>query len=148
MTFRKSLAPALLATSILALSVTGSADASAERAGKPAYKAYVSCANSAPYKAAAHCSYDKARLLRATYVIKSNSGPALFKVCFRLYGSKPLGGGGACATLPKPLTYKAYPFKISGVRQSFGADFTLYAKKPGAKGGYKRISKRHLKVNA
>jgi hypothetical protein len=111
---------------------------------KTKYEVYGSCANSKPFKAADHCSYDAGRYFRATFVFKSHVGKRPLKACFRAYGPKPLGGGHACGKLG-PLAFKAYPFKISGVRQHFSVKVTWFVKKkPGA--GFSPVASSFMKV--
>ena len=109
---------------ILALAAAGPAAAAR---GKPDYKAYGSCADGKPFKASHHCRYDGGQRFRATFVFKSNVGKRPLKACFRVYGPKPLGGGHACGKLGS-LAYKAYPFKIAGVRQRFSVKVTWFVK--------------------
>lgn len=116
----------VLAILLAALAVAGPAAAR----GKPDYKAYGSCADGKPFKASRHCRYDGGRHFRATFVFESNVGKRALKACFRVYGAKPLGGGHACGKLG-PLAYKAYPFKIDGVRQRFSVKVTWFVKEPG-----------------
>ncbi|HYC82189.1 MAG TPA: hypothetical protein VEB65_10410, partial [Solirubrobacterales bacterium] len=127
---------------ILALALVGASPAAAAR-GKPDYKAYGSCADGKPFKASRHCRYDRARLFRATFVFKSNVGKRPLKACFRVYGPKPLGGGHACAKLG-PLAYKAYPFKIAGVRQRFSVKVTWFVKAKGD--GFSPVVSSFMKV--
>jgi hypothetical protein len=97
---------------------------------KPKYTVFGSCDNAKPYKAARHCRYDKGNVFRATFVFESHVGKRPLKSCFRLYGAKPVGGGHACVKL-KSLAYKAYPFKVSGVRQKFAVKVTWFVKEKG-----------------
>jgi hypothetical protein len=128
--------PVALAALLLAVAPAGAA--------APKYEAYASCANGKPFKAARHCSYDANRYFRATFVFQSHVGKRPVKACFRIYGAKPLGGGHDCAKLD-PLAYKAYPFKITGVRQRFSVKVTWFVKKkPGA--GFSRVAASFLKV--
>jgi hypothetical protein len=115
--------------------------ASAGAQAKPKYSIYGSCDNGKPYKAATHCHYDKARLFRGTFVFKSNVGKKSVKTCFRIYSKAPLGGG-ACRKLG-PTAYKAYPFKVSGIRQKFSAKVTWYVKK---KGKFQQVGSSFMKV--
>jgi hypothetical protein len=122
----------LLATVAL-LAPTALAVAPAARAAPdlmpPEYSIYGSCGNAKPYKPAHHCRYDKAKLFRGTFVFES-LGKQPVKSCFRIYGAPPVGGGHACVKLGS-LDYKAYPFKVSGVRQKFAAKVTWFVKEGG-----------------
>lgn len=121
-----------------------SAGPAAAARGKPDYKAYASCADGKPFKASRHCRYDGARHFRATFVFESNVGKRPLKACFRIYGPYPLGGGHACGKLG-PLAYKAYPFKIDGVRQRFSVKVTWFVKKQkGA--GFSPVASSFMKV--
>lgn len=132
--------PLVLASLLLVLAVAPAAGAAA----KPKYEAFGSCANGKPFEAADHCSYDASRYFRATFVFKSNVGKKAVKACFRIYGAKPLGGGHACAKLD-PLAFKAYPFKITGVRQSFSVKVKWFVKKkPGA--GFSPVASSFMQV--
>jgi hypothetical protein len=113
------------------------------------YEAYTSCEDAKPFKVApAHrCGYDKPRLFRATLVFQSRVGERALKACFRVYGAPPLGGGHACAKL-KPAAFKAYPFKISGVRQRFSVKVTWFAKVPGSGGSLKPVAASSLRAHA
>jgi hypothetical protein len=110
-----------------------------------AFEAYASCDNAKPFKAARHCGYDRARYFRATFVFHSNVGRRVIKACFQAYGPPPVGGGHACAKL-KPTTYKAYPFKIAGVRQGFAVKVTWFVKVPGGGRGFKQAASSFLRV--
>jgi hypothetical protein len=116
--------------------------ASAGAHAKPKYSIFASCDNGKPYKAADTCHYDKSLLFRGTFVFKSNVGKKPVKTCFKIYGKAPLGGGD-CVRL-KPTAYKAYPFKVSGIRQKFSAKVTWYVKEKGA--GYVKAGSSFLKV--
>jgi hypothetical protein len=141
-----SLIAFLIATA--ALTAPAAAVAAQARPGaKGAYKAYASCDDAAPFHAARRCGYDKPRLFRATFVFQSKVGKLALKACFRVYGAAPLGGGHACAKL-KPTTHKAYPFKISGVRQPFTVKVTWFTKAPGAGGSFKPAASSFLRVHA
>ncbi len=130
---------ALFVLLVLTVAVPASAQA------KPKFKAYASCDNAKPFKAAHHCRYDKPLLFRGTMVFESNVGKVPVKACFRLFGPKPVGGGHACVKLG-PLAYKAYPLKISGVRQRFSSKIVWYAKvKKGA--AFKPVASAFVKVN-
>jgi hypothetical protein len=111
--------------------------------GKPRYSVYASCANGAPFKAAHHCHYDGGTYFRATTVFHSHTGKHPVKACFRLYGRKPLGGGHTCFKLG-PTAYKAYPFKISGIRQAFSVKFTWFVNDHGD--GFRQVGSAFLKV--
>jgi hypothetical protein len=110
------------------------------------YKAYASCDDAKPFTAARRCGYDKPRLFRATFVFRSNVGKRGLKACFRVYGAAPLGGGHACAKL-KPATYKAYPFKISGVRQPFAVKVTWFTMVPGAGTDFRPVASSFLRAH-
>ena len=66
------------------------------------------------------------------------------KTCFLIYGAKPLGGGHACVKLG-PLAYKAYPFKITGIRQKFAVKVSWFVKSKG--GGFKQVGASYMKVS-
>jgi hypothetical protein len=136
----------LIATAALT-APAASASAPAQPGAKGDYKAYASCDDAAPFHAARRCGYDKPRLFRATFVFQSNLGKLALKACFRVYGAAPLGGGHACAKL-KPAAHKAYPFKISGVRQPFTVKVTWFTKAPGAGGDFKPAASSFLRVHA
>ena len=142
MRFTTTLIVVLALTAVL----TGPA-AQAQPGPKGAYKAYASCDDAAPFHAARRCGYDKPRLFRATFVFRSNVGKLALKACFRVYGAAPLGGGHACAKL-KPTARKAYPFKISGVRQPFSVKVTWFTKVPGSGGSFRLAASSFLKVHA
>jgi hypothetical protein len=131
---------------VLALLVPATAaTAAAPRHGgsKPKYTVYGSCANGKPYRASRHCRYDKRLLFRGTFVFESHVGKKPLKSCFRLYGKAPLQGG-KCQKL-KPLSYKAYPFKVSGIRQKFAVKVTWFVKpKKGA--AWKQVGASFMKV--
>ena len=131
---------ALLAPASLAAARAKHADA---KAAKQKYSIFGSCDNGKPFKAARHCSYDKARLFRGTFVFESHVGKVPVKTCFRIYGAKPLGGGHACVKLG-PLAYKAYPFKITGIRQKFSVKVTWFVK---SKGAFKQVGASFMKVS-
>jgi hypothetical protein len=109
---------------------------------KPKYSVYASCANAAPYKAAKQCHYDKSLTFRGTFVFKSHVGKKPVKSCFHIYGKPPLTGG-KCQKLA-PLAYKAYPFKVSGIRQKFSVKVTWFVKEKGA--GWEQVGASFLKV--
>jgi hypothetical protein len=109
------------------------------------YSIYGSCDNGKPYKAASHCRYDKSRLFRGTFVFESHVGKRPLKSCFRIYGAPPVGGGHACVKLG-PLAYKAYPFKVSGVRQKFAAKVSWFVKKKGDD-SWAQVGSSYMKVN-
>jgi hypothetical protein len=115
-------------------------------AAKKKFSIFGSCDNGKPFKASHHCHYDKARLFRGTFVFKSHVGKVPLKSCFRIYGAKPLGGGHACVKLG-PLAYKAYPFKITGIRQKFAVKVSWFAKSKGG-GGFKPVGSSYMKVSA
>jgi hypothetical protein len=141
-----------LLLAVVAAAVLLSAPVAAGSAPAPSsqgdYRAYASCDDAEPFHAApAHrCGYDKPRLFRATFVFRSEVGKRAVKACFRVYGAAPLGGGHACAKL-KPTVYKAYPFKISGVRQPFSVKVTWFTKAPGAGGRFKPVAASFLRAH-
>jgi hypothetical protein len=134
-------------STVLLLAPAGASSAPAP-SSKGDYKAYASCDDAEPFHAApAHrCGYDKPRLFRATFVFQSKVGKRAVKACFRVYGAAPLGGGHACAKL-KPTAYRAYPFKISGVRQPFSVKVTWFTKAPGAGGSFQPVATSFLKAH-
>lgn len=115
--------------------------ASAGAHAKQKYSIFGSCDNAKPYKAADLCHYDKSQLFRGTFVFKSNVGKKPVKTCFRIYGKAPLTGG-ACKKL-KPTAYKAYPFKVSGIRQKFSVKVTWFVKNDGK---WKQVGASFMKV--
>jgi hypothetical protein len=115
--------------------------ATAQAKPKEKFSVYGSCANSKPFKAAHHCHYDKSLLFRGTFVFKSHVGKRPVKSCFRIYGKPPLTGG-KCAKLA-PTAYKAYPFKVSGIRQKFSVKVTWFVKE---KGKWDQVGASFLKV--
>jgi hypothetical protein len=117
------------------------APAAASAHAKPKYSIYASCANSKPFTAAKHCRYDKSTLFRGTFVFKSHVGKKPVKSCFRIYGQSPLNGG-KCQKLA-PTAYKAYPFKVSGIRQKFSVKVTWFVKE---KGKWNQVGGSFLKV--
>jgi hypothetical protein len=139
----------LLAVAAAALLLTpAGASFAAAPSSKGDYRAYASCDDARPYHAAPthRCDYDKPRLFRATFVFRSEVGKRAVKACFRVYGAAPLGGGHACAKL-KPTAYRAYPFKISGVRQPFSVKVTWFTKVPGAGGSFKPAAGSFLRAH-
>ena len=132
---------ALLAPASLAAAPAGHADA---KPAKQKYSIFGSCDGGKPFKASRHCRYDKAQLFRGTFVFESHVGKRPLKSCFRIYGAKPLGGGHGCVKLG-PLAYKAYPFKISGIRQKFAVKVTWFVKSKG--GGFKQVGASYMKVS-
>jgi hypothetical protein len=112
------------------------------KAAKKMYSIFGSCDNGKPFKASRHCRYDKSQLFRGTFVFESHAGKVPLKSCFRIYGAKPLGGGHACVKLG-PLAYKAYPFKITGIRQKFAVKVTWFVK---SKGAFKQVGASYMKV--
>jgi hypothetical protein len=122
---------------LVALLAPGGAGAHA----KPQYSIYGSCDNAKPYKASRLCRYDKSLLFRGTFVFKSRVGKRPVKSCFRIYGKPPLTGG-KCAKLA-PTAYKAYPFKVSGIRQKFSVKVTWFVKE---KGTWERVGASFMKV--
>ncbi len=140
-----SLVLSILVLGALAVAALAPAAGAAPAKGaRPDFKAFASCADGKPLTPAKHCSYDGNQYFRATFVLKSNVGKRAIKACFKVYGPAPLGGGHACAKL-KPLAYKAYPFKITGVRQHFSVKVTWYAKTPGT-GDFKQVAASFMKV--
>jgi hypothetical protein len=120
------------------------AAAPAKQAAKPAkYSIFGSCDDGKPFKASRHCQYDKPRSFRGTFVFESHVGKVPVKTCFQIYGAKPLGGGHACVKLG-PLAYKAYPFKITGIRQKFSVKVTWFVK---SKGAFKQVGASFMKVS-
>ncbi len=136
--------PILALVALAAAVLAPAAGAAPAKGAKPDFKAFASCADGKPFKPAKHCRYDGDRYFRATFVLQSNVGKRAIKACFRISGPAPLGGGHACARL-EPLAYKAYPFKITGVREHFSVKVTWYAKTPG-EGGFKRVAASSLTV--
>ncbi len=134
---RPSFLLALLDISLLALPAGSGLAAK----GKPRYSVYASCANGKPFKAARHCHYDGSTYFRATTVFHSHAGKHPVKACFRVYGPAPLGGGHTCFKLP-PTAYKAYPFKITGIRQAFSVKFTWFVNDHG----FHQVGSAFLKV--
>jgi hypothetical protein len=136
---------ALLAPASLAAAPATHAAKPATHAAKPAkqkYSIFGSCDDGKPFKASRHCHYEKPRSFRATFVFESHVGKVPVKTCFRIYGAKPLGGGHACVKLG-PLAYKAYPFKITGIRQKFSVKVTWFVK---SKGAFKQVGASFMKV--
>jgi hypothetical protein len=138
--------PALAIAALLAPASLAAAPAqpAAAKPTKEKYSIFGSCDDGKPFKAARHCQYDKARSFRATFVFESHVGKRPLKSCFRIYGAKPLGGGHACVKLG-PLAYKAYPFKITGIRQRFAVKVTWFVKSKGA--GFKQVGASYMKVS-
>jgi hypothetical protein len=134
----------LVLGALAAAALAPAASAAPAKGAKPDFKAFASCANGKPFTPAKHCSYDGNQYFRATFVLQSNVGKRAIKACFKVTGPPPLGGGHACAKL-KPTAYKAYPFKITGVREHFAVTVTWYAKTPG-KGDFERVAASSLKV--
>jgi hypothetical protein len=130
----KLVLPVLVLTALLAPTV-------AQAKPKERFSVYASCDNGKPFKAAKHCHYDKSLLFRGTFVFKSHVGKRPVKSCFRIYGKPPLVGG-KCAKLA-PTAYKAYPFKVSGIRQKFAVKVTWFVKE---KGKWKQVGASFLKV--
>lgn len=138
--------PALAVAALLAPTSVAAAPAT-HAAAKPAkqkYSIFGSCDDGKPFEAARHCQYDKPRSFRATFVFQSHVGNQPVKTCFRIYGAKPLGGGHACVKLG-PLAYKAYPFKITGIREKFSVKVTWFVKSKG--GGFKQVGASFMKVS-
>ncbi len=126
--------PVLVLTALLA-------PAAAHAKPKQKFSVYASCDNGKPFKAAHHCHYDRSLLFRGTFVFQSHVGKRPVKSCFRIYGKPPLQGG-KCSKLP-PTAYKAYPFKVSGIRQKFAVKVTWFVKE---KGKWKQVGASFLKV--
>jgi hypothetical protein len=126
----------LVLAALLAPTATGAA------AAKPKYSVYASCANAKPYKPGTHCHYDKSLLFRGTFVFESHVGKKPVKSCFHIYGKPPLTGG-KCQKLA-PLAYKAYPFKVTGIRQKFSVKVTWFVKEKGA--GWEQVGASFLRV--
>jgi hypothetical protein len=139
-----ALSVALLAIALLPAPVGAGAVQERPAAGGD-FEAYASCANGKPFKAAHRCGYDRARFFRATFVFRSNVGRRVTKACFKAFGPPPVGGGQACFKLG-PITRKAYPFKIAGVRQRFAVRVTWFVKVPGGGHGFKQVASSFLKV--
>jgi hypothetical protein len=137
------LATSAAIASIVLLSSVGATAAQPQT--KPDFEAYASCANGKPFGAAQRCGYDRARFVRATFVFRSNVGRRVTKACFQTYGPLPIGGGQTCSKLG-PLSYKAYPFTIAGVRQAFSVKVTWFVKVPGGGKGFKQVASSFLKV--
>jgi hypothetical protein len=136
--------PVLLAAALLAPPAFAAAP-SKPAAAKPSskYSVFGSCDNGKPFKAARHCHYDKRLSFRATFIFKSHVGKVPLKSCFRIYGAYPLHGG-KCQKLG-PLAYKAYPFKVTGIRQRFAVKVTWWVKaKKGAP--FKQVGASFMKV--
>jgi hypothetical protein len=144
MKFSTSLVAALLSAALLVAPLATGAE-QAQPQVQSDFEAYASCADGKPFEAARHCGYDRARFVRATFVFRSNVGRRVTKACFQAYGPPPVGGGQACAKLG-PLSYKAYPFKIAGVRQRFSVKVTWFVKVPGGGRGFKQVASSFLKV--
>jgi hypothetical protein len=134
----------LVLGALAAAALAPAAGAAPAKGAKPDFKAYASCADGKPFTPATRCHYDRDKYFRATFVLQSKVGKRAIKACFKIYGPAPLGGGHACAKLA-PIAYKAYPFKITGVRQRFAVKVTWYAKTPG-KGDFKQVAASFLKV--
>jgi hypothetical protein len=122
---------------LVALVVPGAAHAKP----KEKYSIYGSCDNAKPFKASRHCRYDNSLLFRGTFVFRSHVGKKPVKSCFHIYGKPPLTGG-KCAKLA-PTAYKAYPFKVSGIRQKFSVKVTWFVKENG---GWKQAGASFMKV--
>jgi hypothetical protein len=138
------LPPLGLALALVLLAVPAAGLAKPDGGGKSKYSTYASCSNGKPFKAAKHCGYDGGAYFRGTFVFKSRSGKHPVKSCFRVYGKKPLGGGHACVKL-KPLAYKAYPFKITGIRQAFSVKVTWFVNDDGK--GFHQVGSSFLEVD-
>ena len=129
---------ALLVLALFALIVPA---ATASAHAKSKYSIYGSCDNGKPYKASQRCHYDKSLLFRGTFVFESHVGKKPVKSCFRIYGKPPLTGG-KCAKLG-PTAYKAYPFKVGGIRQKFSVKVTWFVKQ---KGKWEQVGASLMKV--
>jgi hypothetical protein len=138
--FPTLLALLLSAAALLVLPAAGAA-------AKPDYRVFASCGDSKPFQVGYRCGYDGRTQFRATFVFKSNVGKRALKACFRVFGEKPLGGGHACQKLP-PTKYKAFPFKITGIRQAFSVKVSWFAKVPGSGGGFKPAGSSFMRVHA
>jgi hypothetical protein len=132
--------PVLALTALLAPAATAAAPA--KKPAKQKYSIYGSCDNSKPFKASRHCRYDKGTLFRGTFVFESHVGKRPVKSCFRIYGKPPLTGG-KCQKLG-PLAYKAYPFKVSGIRQKFSVKVTWFVQQ---KGGWQQVGASFMRVS-
>jgi hypothetical protein len=132
-------AAAALATALLA----PPAGLGAARA-KDDYKAYASCADAKPFPAARRCGYDRREAFRGTFVFRSKVGKRNVKACFQIYGRAPVGGGHACYKLGR-IAYKAYPFKVTGVRQPFSVKVKWFVKEPGD--GFEPVATSFLRVH-
>ena len=132
--------PVLALAALLAPATTAAAPAN--KPAKEKYSIYGSCHNSKPFKAARHCHYDKSLDFRGTFVFESHVGKRPVKSCFRIYGKPPLTGG-KCQKLG-PLAYKAYPFKVSGIRQKFAVKVTWFVHQ---KGGWQQVGASLMRVS-
>jgi hypothetical protein len=135
---------ALAAIGAVLAALLASSPAGAEQRAKPDFEVYASCANAKPFPPASRCGYDARERLRATFVFRSNVGKRVVKACFKIFGRPPVGGGHACYKLGA-IAYKAYPFKVTGVRQPFAVKVTWFAKPPGS--GFKRAGSAFLRVH-
>lgn len=136
---------AVIASTALLVAPSGVGAASEQPQPKSDFEAYASCASGKPFRAAQRCGYDRARFVRATFVFRSNVGRRVTKACFQTYGPLPIGGGQTCSKLG-PLSYKAYPFTIAGVRQAFSVKVTWFVKVPSGGKGFKQVAGSFLKV--
>lgn len=134
----------LTSATLLVAPVAGSAAPGSPPAERD-FEAYASCANAKPFSPAHRCGYDRARFFRATFVFRSEVGRRVTKACFKAFGPPPVGGSQACSKLG-PLSYKAYPFKIAGVRQPFSVKVTWFVKVPGGGKGFKQVASSFLKA--
>jgi hypothetical protein len=134
--------PVLALVALLA-PVAHAAAPSGRRMPAQKYTVFGSCDNGRPYKAARHCRYDKRLLFRGTFVFESHVGKRPLKSCFRIYGQPPLRGG-KCSK-PAPTAYKAYPFKVTGIRQKFAVKVTWFVKPKGG-GGWRQVGASFMKV--
>jgi len=144
MRFSIFLISVLISAALLAAPAAGGAAQEQPQAGSD-FEAYASCGDRKPFEAAHRCGYDRARYFRATFVFRSNVGRRVTKACFKAFGPPPVGGGQACSKLG-PIAYKAYPFKIAGVRQPFAVKVTWFVKVPGGGKGFKQVASSFLKV--
>jgi hypothetical protein len=135
---------ALLAAVALLVAALSPPAGTAQARQKGDYEALASCANHAPFHPASRCGYDGREYFRATFVFESNVGKRVVKACFQVFGRPPVGGGHACYKLGQ-LAYKAYPFKVTGVRQPFSVKVTWFAKQPGE--GFQRAGSSFLRVH-
>ena len=132
---------AILAAAALAVPAAGAARAEDD------YRAYASCANSKPFPVAHRCGYDRRQAFRGTFVFRSRVGKRVVKACFMVFGRPPVGGGHACYKLGE-IAYKAYPFKVTGIRQRFSVKVTWLVKEPGTEQPFAAVAASFLRVHA